>query len=64
MMIQWFDISGPEPRLFNQERYENEKQRAKLLNRAKEDAHNSPVSRLWVVDVTSNGVSSFALEDA
>lgn len=64
MMIQWFDISGPEPRLFNQERYENEKQRAKLLNRAKEDAQNSPVSRLWVVDVTSNGVSSFALEDA
>ncbi len=64
MMIQWFDISGPEPRQFHQERYETEKQRAKLLNRAKEDAQNSPVSRLWVVDVTTHGISSFALEDA
>jgi len=64
MIIQWFDIAGAKPRAYHYEEYETDKQRAKLLKRAKEDAQNSPAARLWVVDVTSNGIRSFALEEA
>ena len=64
MMLQSFDISGPEPRIFNQERYENEKQRKRLIEKAKNDAKNSPGSVLWIADITKNGIEGFPLEGA
>lgn len=64
MILQWFDIAGPEPRQFHQERYETEKQRTKLINRAKEDAANSPASQLWIVDVTNHGIETYQLEES
>jgi nicotinamide mononucleotide adenylyltransferase len=64
MMLEWFDISGHEPTMFNRERYENEKQREKLIARAKEDAVNSPNADLWIVDITPTAIISFPLEEA
>jgi len=62
MMLQIFDISNPEPLQFQQERYENEKQRTRLIERAKGDAKNSPTAVLWIVDITSHGIDAFPLE--
>ena len=64
MMIQSFDISGPEPRIFNQERYTTEKERTRLIDKAKTDATNSPGAVLWIVDITPTGIHSYPLEDS
>lgn len=61
MMIQTVDVSGPEPRIFNQERYDNEKQRIRIIERAREDARHSPDSVIWVSDITRDGIESFML---
>lgn len=63
MILLSVDLSGTDPRIFNIEHYQTENQRKKLIQKAKEDAENSPTTDIWIVDITKNGIESFQTED-
>ncbi len=59
-----FDISGPEPRELNRERFSTEKERSKLITRAQADQQLAPPgAKLWIVEM-GHTPRSYPLEDA
>lgn len=59
-----FDISGPEPREINRERFNSEKERSKLITRARADQHLTPPGSKFLILEVGHEPKSYLLEDA
>ncbi|HWQ66261.1 MAG TPA: hypothetical protein VN372_05255 [Methanospirillum sp.] len=58
-----FDISGAEPREINRERYTTEKERLKLVGRAKTDQQLAPPGAKFLICEVGKEFRLYPLED-
>jgi|GEM_PF-4599724 len=62
-LFESFDISGAEPIPLHREQFTNEKQRNKLLDRARTDKAASPFMQIQIHEIGKDG-RVYMLEDA
>lgn len=62
-LFESFDISGAEPIPLHREQFTNEKQRNKLLDRARTDKAASPFMQIVIVEVGKT-TKTYPLEEA
>lgn len=55
MIFETFDIVSCTT--YDKQRYETEKERRHLVDKARNDMRNTPGSEVWYVDVTPSGIT-------
>lgn len=60
MIFETFDINTGNT--FDKQRYDTEKERKHLVEKARNDMRNSPGSEVWFVDVTPSGITTGKVE--
>lgn len=62
MIFESWGCNGRDYFPLNREFFETDKQRKKLIDRAKDDAHHSPGTEVWITEISPAGVKSYPLE--